>query len=224
MMQGVKTRAGTVRLSRRLLAIALLGGLLRPAARVSAQEDTIEVLAEVPSTGASRLGPITLASSRIPAPPPPAVGVAPVELLADKIGLAAPIETVQVVDGVMLDPSGPWVVAWYENLGKVGEGGNVVMAGHVDYWSVGPAIFWNIRDLLPGDTLRVLADSGETFEYAVEWTYLYDVATELTPEVIQNEIVADTGQEALTLITCGGEFIPETAEYLQRYVVRANVI
>jgi sortase (surface protein transpeptidase) len=163
-----------------------------------------------------------MASSRIPAPP--RVGVAPVELQADKIGLAAPIELGQVVDGVMVDPSGPWVVIWYENLGKVGDGGNVVMAGHVDYWSVGPAIFWNIRDLLPGDFLRLLGENGEMFEYAIEWTYLYDVATELTPEVIQNEIVGDTGRESLTLITCGGEFVPETAEYLQRYVVRANMI
>jgi hypothetical protein len=222
MMQGGVSRAGRVLLTRRLFALAVMGGMLRSAARVSAQEDTIEVLVEVPSTGASRLGPVTQAISHIPAPPP--VSVAPIELQADKIGLAAPVEMGQVVDGVMVDPSGPWVVVWYENLGKVGDGGNVVMAGHVDYWSVGPAIFWNIRDLLPGDSLRLLGENGESFEYAVEWTYLYDVATELTPEVIQNEIVADTGQESLTLITCGGEFVPETAEYLQRYVVRANLI
>jgi sortase family protein len=222
MMQGGMSRAGRVLLTRRLFALAVMGGMLRSAARVSAQEDTIEVLVEVPSTGASRLGPITQAVSHIPAPP--RVSVAPIELQADKIGLDAPIEMGQVVDGVMIDPSGPWVVVWYENLGKVGDGGNVVMAGHVDYWSVGPAIFWNIRDLLPGDSLRLVGENGESFEYAVEWTYLYDVATELTPEVIQNEIVADTGQESLTLITCGGEFVPDTAEYLQRYVVRANLI
>jgi hypothetical protein len=53
---------------------------------------------------------------------------------------------------------------------------------------------------------------------------MYDVATELTAEVIQTDIVGSTGQESLTIITCGGEFNPETAQYLQRWVVRANQI
>ena len=46
----------------------------------------------------------------------------------------------------------------------------------------------------------------------------------LTPEVIQNDIVGDTGEETLTLITCGGEFDPATGEYNERWVVRANQI
>jgi sortase (surface protein transpeptidase) len=50
------------------------------------------------------------------------------------------------------------------------------------------------------------------------------VATQLTPEVIQNDIVGDTGQESLTLITCGGPFDPATGQYLQRFVVRAHQI
>ena len=46
----------------------------------------------------------------------------------------------------------------------------------------------------------------------------------LTPEVIQNDIVGDTGEETLTLITCGGTFDPATGEYNERWVVRANLI
>ena len=68
--------------------------------------------------------------------------------------IAAGIEPLRVVDGAMQDPTGPWVVAWYENLGALGAIGNVVMAGHVDYWNVGPSVFFNIRDLTPGDKAR----------------------------------------------------------------------
>jgi hypothetical protein len=50
------------------------------------------------------------------------------------------------------------------------------------------------------------------------------VATELTPEVIQTEIVGDTGQESLTLITCGGDFDASTGQYVNRWVLRANQI
>jgi hypothetical protein len=224
MKQGTR-HTGLARILGLLVTLALLIGLLLPLAGVGAQEADdegrfTEALAEVPTTGARRPGPVILNSTRIRLPD----GFAPVEMAVDKIGLTAPIEVGAIEGGVMKDPSGPWVVSWYEPLGKVGEGNNVVMAGHVDYWDTGPAIFAGVPSLVPGDVIRVVGDNGETYEYAVEWTQLFDVATELTPEVIQNDIVGDTGQESLTLITCGGEFDPATAEYLQRFVVRANKI
>ncbi|MCA9862589.1 MAG: class F sortase [Thermomicrobiales bacterium] len=213
-----------------LVTLALLLGLLLPLAGVAAQDDsaqgqTKEVLSDIPTTGGRRPGPVILGAStvKIAAPTRPA-GFTPVELQADSIGLDAPVENGSIVDGVMLDPSGPWVVTWYSQLGKVGQGGNVVMAGHVDYWDVGPAIFQAVPALQPGDILRVIGEDGEQIEYAVEWTQLFNVQTELTPEVIANQIVGDTGQESLTLITCGGEFDAAAGEYLHRYVIRANMI
>ena len=223
---------GTTRIVGVVIAIALLMGLHFPpvgvAARQADENSVTEALAEVPTTGGSRMGPQVMASSRVAAPEPelqPVVqGVAPIAFQVDKFGIDAPIASGAVVDGVMQDPSGPWVVAWYDQLGKVRERNNVVMAGHVDYYTVGPAVFWNVRELVPGDVVRVLTEDGEAVEYAVEWAQMYDVATQLTPEVIQTEIVGDTGQESLTLITCGGPFDPATGQYLQRFVVRANQI
>ena len=214
-----------------LAVLALLLGLLLPLVGAAAQETnadedvaTTEALSEVPSTGARRPGPVILAATRVAAPEPePVEGVAPVELLVDSVGVDAPIELGDVVDGAMQDPSGPWVVSWYQPLGKIGEGGNVVLAGHVDYWNVGPAVFWDVRYLPEGDIIRVVGEDGKNYEYAVQWTQPY-MADELTPEVIQNDIVGDTGEETLTLITCGGEFNPDTGEYNQRWVVRANLI
>ncbi len=214
-----------------LAVLALLLGLLLPLVGAAAQETngeedvaTTEVLSEVPSTGARRPGPVILAATRVAAPEPePVEGVAPVELQVDSVGVDAPIELGAVVDGAMQDPSGPWVVSWYDQLGKIGEGGNVVMAGHVDYWNVGPAVFWDVRDLPAGDVIRVVGEDGKNYEYAVQWTQPY-MAEELTPEVIQKDIVGDTGEETLTLITCGGEFNPDTGEYNERWVVRANLI
>ena len=234
-MKGEKRLTGMARLIGFLITLALILSLLLPlvasAQEIEEEAQTTEALAEVPSTGGSRMGPIVQAASRIAAPEPepepePEVveGVAPIALQVDKFAIDAPIEIGAVVDGVMLDPSGPWVVAWYDQLGKVRERNNVVMAGHVDYYTVGPAVFWNVRDLVPGDIIRVIDENGEAIEYAVEWTELFDVATELTPEVIQTNIVGDTGQESLTLITCGGPFDPATGQYLERFVVRANQI
>jgi sortase family protein len=212
-----------------LVTLALLLGLLLPLAGVAAQDDASqgqseEVLSEVPSMGGRRPGPVVLGASKVKASAPArAAGFTPVELQADSIGLDAPIEDGSIVDGVMLDPSGPWVVSWYSQLGKAGQGGNVVMAGHVDYWDVGPAIFQGVPALQPGDIIRVIGEDGETIEYATESNQLFTVA-DLTPEIIQSEITGDTGQETLTLITCGGDFDAAAGEYLHRRVVRAYKI
>jgi hypothetical protein len=218
------------------LALALLLSPFLPLSGVAAQEveDTprTEATSEVPTTGARRPGPVVHSSVRVRTPEPESdvAGFAPVEMKVESIGLDAPIETGDIVDGAMADPSGPWVVAWYEPLGKVGEGNNVVMSGHVDYWNTGPnntagpAVFWDIPDLAPGDVIRLIGEDGQEVDYAVEWTELYHVADELTPEIIQNDIVGNTGQESLTLITCGGPFDPATGEYLERWVLRANMV
>jgi sortase (surface protein transpeptidase) len=221
------------RLSRRRfvqsLAVAMPSlGVLAPGVALAQDDDDegVYMLAEVPTFGAARPGPIRLmpetAAEVIEIEP----GVAPVAIQIDTIGVDAPIETVKIVDGVMQDPSGPWIVSWYDELSALGEQTNVVMAGHVDYWNVGPAVFWGVKEpgLAEGDIIRLFAENDEIFEYAVNWSQNFVVATELTPEVIQKDIVGDTGEETLTLITCGGEFNAQTGEYLERMVVRATLI
>ncbi|MGH2618846.1 MAG: class F sortase, partial [Thermomicrobiales bacterium] len=147
------------------LAVALMVSVL-PVAGVAAQDagepPVTEALAEVPTTGARRPGPVIFSSARVRAPEPRQEGFAPVEMQVESIGLDAPIELGDIVDGAMADPTGPWVVSWYEPLGKVGEGDNVVMSGHVDYWNTGPngaagpAVFYDVPELAPGEIIRLV--------------------------------------------------------------------
>jgi LPXTG-site transpeptidase (sortase) family protein len=203
-----------------IAALAVLLAIVVPGVGFAQDQPPAEEgeLAEVPSFGGARPGPILPIFTGIPR------GIAPIQLQIDRAGIDAPIERGQILDGVMQDPTGPWVVTWYEELSFLGQGTNVVMAGHVDYWDVGPAVFWGVPSLVEGDIIRVVAEDGEVFEYQVEWTRLYHVATELTPEVIQTDIVGDTGKESLTLITCGGDFNYDTGEYVSRVIVRATRI
>src|SRR5215210_6657587 len=69
---------------------------------------------DVPSTGARRPGPANVALERMRSEVVTPVGVA-----IEAAGIDAGIETLRVVDGAMQDPTGPWVVAWYENLGSL---------------------------------------------------------------------------------------------------------
>src|SRR5690606_35992064 len=131
-------------------------------------------------------------------------------------------EVQQIVDGVMLNPSGPWIVSWYEQTAALGEIGNVVMAGHVDYWNVGPSVFFNLRNLAEGDQIEVIGENQTPFLYTVEWNETFDLE-ELTSGRI-TELVGPTEDPVLTLITCGGEFDYASGEYLSRTVVRASLV
>ncbi len=212
-MHGVEQVTTRMHVNRREFAFAAAAVLAASATRREALAQD-----EIPTTGVRRPGPIVAVASASGV----RRGVAPVAIRIEQAGVDAPIETGSIVDGVMQNPTGPWVVIWYDELAVPGEGGNAVMAGHVDYWDTGPAIFWHLRDLVPGDLIQVTTEDGEGLEYASEWSKLYKVATDLTPEVIREEIVGPTGQESLTLITCGGPFDPDTGEYLERMVIRAR--
>jgi hypothetical protein len=167
---------------------------------------------EVPSTGSRRPGPANVALERMRSD-----AVSPIGLAIETAGIDAGIEALRVIDGAMQDPSGPWVVAWYENLGSLGTPGNVVMAGHIDYWNVGPAVFYNLSTLEPGNEIVVTGDDGETYPFAVEWVRQYDSAS-----IPLDEVAGPTPEQSLTLITCGGAFDYANGHYLQRTVVRAN--
>ncbi len=216
------------RLSRRRFAAGVLASAVSVRAAWTgalAQEDEAEAtgFGEVPSFGGMRPGPIRPAAEAREAAAAPR-GVTPITIQIDKAAVDAPIERVQIDEnGVMENPTGPWVVSWYEDLAAPGEGSNAVMSGHVGYWTTGPAVFWNLSQLVPGDDIRVYGEDDTVFEYAVEWLRNYVVA-EMEPEDL-NEIVRDTGEEALTLITCAiGTWDEATQEYRERMVLRATAV
>lgn len=171
-------------------------------------------LGEQPTSGGARPGPVD-AVPGLRAP-----GVLPVGLQIEAIDLDASVEQQQIEDGVMLNPSGPFVVAWYKETGRLGEArNNVVLAGHLDYWDVGPAIFYDLWKLEPGNKVRVIGKNGKAFLYKVEWVKEYMIA-DLDTTAIQ-EIIGPTQNESLTLITCGGTFDYTTGEYESRVIARA---
>ena len=85
-------------------------------------------------------------------------------------------------DGQMPNPNGPEDVAYYDfsqwdGLGGLpGKGGNVVMAGHVDYINYGPAVFWRLHELEPGDTVEIQLADGTTVTYKIEFNKQIEAA------------------------------------------------
>lgn len=145
-------------------------------------------------------------------------------LLIPKIGVDAPF-TYKLVpsSGQMQNPNGPWDVAYYDfanhdGLGGLpGAGGNVVLAGHVDYINVGPAVFWSLDTLVAGDVIQIRLSSGTVAEYEVVFNKYIEVN-----QGDWQSIVAGTAEESVTLITCTGEF--SAGHYSNRQIVWARRI
>jgi LPXTG-site transpeptidase (sortase) family protein len=140
----------------------------------------------------------------------------PARIVIPAINVDAAIEQVGVIDGQMGTPEDVWAVGWYPIISEPGNFTNVVMAGHKDWWNVGPVVFWDLNLLVPGNKVYLTGDDGSGFTYIVTESFEIDANTNA------NVVASDTGGEMLTLITCGGPF--DGVEYLQRWIVRAERI
>ena len=140
----------------------------------------------------------------------------PVEIKIPAISVDAKIERVSIVDGAMGTPEDAWNVGWYPQLSWPGEYTNVVMAGHRDWWGIGPTVFYDLPNLTAGDMIYLVGADGAGATYRI--TDAYSVGSETNA----GDIVGDTGGEMLTLITCDGSF--DGAEYASRQIIRAQRI
>jgi len=156
----------------------------------------------------------------IPVPPSEA---APARLVIPKIDIDAPLESKTVeADGVMPMPSGPEVVAVYDmsvyhpgEEHRVGFGGNAIFSGHVDYIHYGPAVFWNLSELKPGDEVDVRLADGTVYHYATVWNQKWS-----TEDLPWDQVFGINGHDAVTLVTCAGSW--DGHEYSDRRAVRAE--
>ena len=119
-------------------------------------------------------------------------------------------------------PSGPEVVAVYDMSGyqpeeehRVGFGGNAIFSGHVDYIHYGPAVFWDLSELKPGDEVEVRLADGTVYHYAVVWNEKWS-----TEDMPWDQVFGINGHDAVTLVTCAGSW--DGHEYSDRRAVRAE--
>ncbi len=118
-----------------------------------------------------------------------------------KLGTAAMVQR-QTIDksGALKAPNNVHVAGWYDGSSKPGEGGAVLLDGHV----AGPTqhgVFYNLKNLVAGDTIEVERGDGKIFTYKVVKAVSskpeqLDMASALLPVVV--------GKPGLNLITCTG--------------------
>lgn len=161
--------------------------------------------------------------SPTPEPTPPlVVSEVPYRMVIEKIGVDAPIiELGMDSQGIPEVPKNPDDVAWYNFSANPGEGSNAVFAGHVTWY--GPAVFYNLGQLEVGDTVRLVAEDGREYTYRVFDVFSVDPSD---PNAVQ--VMAPTPKDIITLITCGGTWIPDPSArfggyYTDRLIVQAEL-
>ncbi len=165
-----------------------------------------------------------------PAPPRVVNDLPPVRILIPAIRVDAEVMTLgmdaqavpQVPDRTNSPRPGA-VVAWYDFTAPPGRGSNAVFAGHVT-WNRAPAVFWALGQLTPGDQVRVVVRDGRQLLYEVTETFMVDPSQ---PDAIR--VMYPTSEDVVTLITCGGTFVPDRSsplggDYTHRVVVRAKLV
>jgi hypothetical protein len=107
--------------------------------------------------------------------------------------------------------------AWYKDSATPGEIGTSIIEGHVDSYH-GPAVFFNLGALRPGDDIDVTLANGVTAIFRVDGVRDY-----LKDEFPGGFIYGPSHYAALRLITCGGAFDSVTGHYLSSTVVFASL-
>ena len=105
---------------------------------------------------------------------------------------------------------------WYQLGTAPGELGAAVIAGHVDSYT-GPAVFYRLAELRPGDPVEVLRTDGSTVQFRVDRTAEVRKASFPTEQVY-----GPVSRPELRLITCGGGFDYVTRHYLDNVIVYAH--
>lgn len=166
-------------------------------------------------TGDLKAGPLGLNQT-----PTVANAQLPVAMQIPEASVDANVEVRSMIDGVMQDPTDPYVISWYDFSALVGSDSNAVFAGHVNWYGVQYGVLYSMNSVQAGDEVDVVGENGDIFVYSVEYVDRVNVY-DLTPDDLDN-IIGPTGYGALTIITCGGDW--NGSEYLSRDVLRAKLI
>lgn len=110
------------------------------------------------------------------------------------------------------------LAGWYKGAPTPGELGPAIIVGHVD-WAGDLGVFYNLRNLEPGDHITITRMDGSTAEFQVAQVEQFS-----KNEFPTNAVYGDIDHPGLRLITCGGSFDRAARSYVDNIVVFADLV
>jgi sortase (surface protein transpeptidase) len=141
----------------------------------------------------------------------------PVRVEIPSIGVSSPLVRLGLKRDRSMEVPGDFQVAgWFTGGPQPGQLGPAVIAGHVDS-RTGPAVFYRLRDLRPGDQIRVVRADHRVVRFEV------DALASYPKQALPTEAVyGATTAPVLRLITCAGSFDRSRRSYRDNLVVSAT--
>ena len=137
-------------------------------------------------------------------------------LVIPAIGVATPLVRLGLEpDGGMAVPGDFGRAGWFAEGPAPGQVGPAVIAGHVDS-RTGPAVFYRLRDLRPGDQIRVVRADRRVVRFWID-----SLASYPKQSLPGEEVYGATTAPVLRLITCAGTFDRAQRSYRENLVVSA---
>ena len=148
--------------------------------------------------------------------PPPIAD--PVAVVIPAVRVAAPIEPLGLDrNGALQVPTDFNRVGWYSEGPQPGGPGAAVLEGHVDSYA-GPAVFYGLSKLRPGDEVTVRRSDGSQATFSVQRSASYS-----KKDFPTNDVYAPAEKPSLRLITCTGAFDKSAGSYQDNLVVYATL-
>lgn len=164
-----------------------------------------------PPAGATAVAAVTAATAVRPAQP--------ITLSIPSIDVAARIIRLgQHEDGTVEVPGDPAEAGWFRLGPPPGAAGSSVILGHVDSTS-GPAVFYRLKELHPGDRIEVRLDDGTTARFRV-----HSVQTYANADFPAKKVYGRQGRSQLNLVTCGGAYDSSRGGYQSNVVVYSRLV
>ena len=180
--------------------------LLRQGEPASAAPPVIEL--PTPSTGT------TVPAVEIPVAAVPA----PVAIRIESIGASAPVDPLGLnADGSLEVPTDYQRAGYYTGRPMPGAIGPAIIVAHIDS-KTGPAVFYRLRDLKPGDEAVVTRADGTEVVFVVD--RLEQHAKNAFPT---DAVYGPTPDATLRLITCGGSWDAAAGHYRDNTITFAHL-
>jgi sortase (surface protein transpeptidase) len=200
-----------------VLCLALVGGALS----VSDAPTAPAPITAVPQS------PATEAAAHVQRPAPrvspprtktPEPAASPDQLLIPAIGVdTRVVELGLQTDSTVQVPQDADDAGWYKLGPSPGANGSAVILGHVDS-EVGPAVFYRVSELVPGDRIQVGLSDGAVATFAVA-----RMATYANEDFPAHRVYAGSARRpTLVIVTCGGEYDRDNGGYQSNVVAYAR--
>jgi hypothetical protein len=140
-----------------------------------------------------------------------------VSIRIEAIGASAPVDPLGLnADGTLEVPTDFQRAGYYTGRPPPGTPGPAIIAAHVDS-KTGPAVFYRLRDLKPGDEVVVTRADGSEVAFAV------DRVEQHPKDAFPTEAVyGATPGATLRLVTCGGSFDRRSRHYRDNLIAFAT--